>query len=218
MRTAVLIPCRNEEKTVGEVVKAFRKALPDAEVYVYDNASSDDTGKIARDAGAKTRYFPVIGKGSTVRAMLEEIDADAYLLVDGDGTYDAKDADALLQPIYEDGCDMTLGIRTSYEKENHRPFHTSGNRLVTVLVDQKFGKQYRDVLTGYRALSKNFVDRIQIGSKGFELETELCIKAETTEDVPVRYKDRDGTKSKLHTIRDGIKILWLIGRTKQRRA
>jgi len=215
-RIAVLIPCYNEAQSIGAVVTDFRKALPEATIYVYDNNSSDDTGRIAAEAGAVVRMETQQGKGNVVRRMFREIDADAYLMVDGDGTYPAEAAMTLLQPVLEENADMVIGDRlsTTYFTENKRPLHNSGNKLVRALINRFWNVNIHDIMTGYRAFSKRFVKLMPVMSGGFEIETEMTIHALDKRFVivekPIEYSDRKEGASKLNTVRDGFKILKII--------
>ena len=215
-RIAVLIPCYNEAQSIGAVVTDFRKALPEATIYVYDNNSSDDTGRIAAEAGAVVRKETQQGKGNVVRRMFREIDAEAYLMVDGDGTYPAEAAMTLLQPVLEENADMVIGDRlsTTYFTENKRPLHNSGNKLVRALINRFWNVNIHDIMTGYRAFSKRFVKLMPVMSGGFEIETEMTIHALDKRFVivekPIEYSDRKEGASKLNTVRDGFKILKII--------
>lgn len=220
-KTAILIPVFNEEKTIEKVVKDFRSELPKAEVYVYDNNSTDRTVELAKKAGATVCFEPRQGKGNVIRAMFREIDADCYIMVDGDDTYSAKDAKRMQDLILgTDGpsFDMVIGDRlsTSYYKENTRAFHGFGNKLVQQLIQKLFRVKVNDIMTGYRAFSKDFVKGFPILSKGFEIETEMTIHAVDKNfkifEIPVSYKDRpEGSESKLSTYKDGFKVLRTIG-------
>jgi len=219
MKTAVLIPCYNEAKTIGKVVRDFRAALPDADIYVYDNNSRDGTDEIARTAGAIVRYERRQGKGNVIRTMFREIDADAYLMIDGDDTYPAEHARELVDRVLLKNVDMVVGDRLSstYFTENKRPFHNTGNRLVRGLVNRIFGGRITDLMTGYRAFSYQFVKSFPVLSKGFEIETEMSIHALdknlSVECVPVGYRDRpEDSPSKLNTVSDGFKVLRTIER------
>lgn len=215
---AVLIPCYNEELTVGKVVDDFKQALPHAEIYVYDNNSSDATARIAAEHGAIVRCEPRQGKGNVVRQMLRDIDADYYILVDGDDTYPADAAQELLAPLQDGSADMTIGDRLSngtYGKENDRAFHGFGNSLVRYLIKLIYRFEFHDVMTGYRAFNRVFVKTMPILSPGFEIETELSIHAVDKRwrivEVPIIYRDRpEGSESKLSTFSDGIKVLMTI--------
>lgn len=215
-RVAVLIPCYNEAQAIGAVVDGFRKALPEAVIYVYDNNSTDDTARIAAEAGAVVRKETRQGKGNVVRRMFREVDADCYLMVDGDGTYPPESAMALLQPVMEEGADMVIGDRlsTTYFSENKRPLHNSGNKLVRGLINRLWHVNIHDIMTGYRAFSKRFVKLMPVMSGGFQIETEMTIHALDKRFVfverPIDYSDRKEGVSKLNTIKDGFKILRII--------
>ena len=213
-RIAVLIPCYNEEKTIKKVVEDFKANLPEADIYVYDNNSTDDTAKIAREAGAVVRYEYRQGKGNVIRSMFRDIDAECYIMVDGDDTYPAEDAEAMASLVLEKGVDMVIGDRLSstYFSENKRLFHNTGNRLVRFLINTLFKSNLSDIMTGYRAFSPLFVKSIPVLSKGFEIETEMTIHALDKnfllEEIAVGYRDRPfESTSKLDTIPDGIRIL-----------
>lgn len=218
-RIAVLIPCYNEAVTIGKVVKDFKRELPEATIYVYDNNSSDETASIARTEGAVVRFEPRQGKGNVVRQMFREIDADCYLMVDGDDTYPAECARDLCSPILNGRADMTVGDRLSngtYAEENKRAFHNFGNNLVRAMIKWIYGYSFDDVMTGYRAFSKIFVKTLPVLSEGFQIETELSIHAVDRRfrilDIPIAYRDRpEGSFSKLNTVRDGIKVVMMIG-------
>ena len=215
---AVIIPCYNEAVTIGKVVDDFRRVLPEAAVYVYDNNSSDGTGDIARAHGAIVKVERRQGKGNVVRQMMRDIDADAYLMVDGDDTYPAEAAPALLAPLFADEADMVVGDRLSngtYGEENDRAFHGFGNDLVRVLIKWIYGFEFSDVMTGYRAYNKVFAKTMPVLSPGFEIETELSIHAVDKRwriaEVPIDYRDRpEGSESKLSTFSDGFKVLMMI--------
>ena len=215
-RIAVLIPCYNEAAAIGKVVTDFRSTLPEAIVYVYDNNSTDDTARIAEEAGAVVRKEPRQGKGNVVRRMFREIDADAYLMVDGDGTYPADAAMTLLQPILDGSADMVIGDRlsTTYFSENKRPLHNSGNKLVRSLINRLWNVNIHDIMTGYRAFSRRYVKLFPVMSEGFEIETEMTIhaldKRFSIMEKPIAYSDRKGGASKLNTVKDGFKILRII--------
>ena len=218
-KIAVLIPCDNESATIAKVVKDYRAALPEAAIYVYDNNSTDGTDEIARAAGAVVRYERRQGKGNVIRTMFREIDAECYLMIDGDDTYPAEDARAMADGVLRDGYDMVIGDRLSstYFTENKRPFHNSGNVLVRKLVNRFFGGHVTDIMTGYRAFSPLFVKSFPILSKGFEIETEMTIHAVDKnmriENVIIEYRDRpEGSESKLNTYSDGFKVLKTIGK------
>ena len=216
---AVLIPCYNEEATVASVVKDFKKVLPDAKIYVYDNNSTDKTASLAKAAGAIVRYEHQQGKGNVMRRMFREVDADCYVLVDGDSTYPASSAPKMVKAVLEHGADMVVGDRLSstYAKENKRKFHNFGNKLVQGLINKTFHAKIKDVMTGYRAFSYQFVKTFPVLSKGFEIETEMTLHAVDKnmqiENVVVEYRDRPaGSRSKLNTIPDGMRVLWTIFR------
>ena len=216
-RIAVLVPCWNEALTIEKVVKDFKKVLPEAVVYVYDNNSTDGTADIAMKAGAVLRHEYRQGKGNVIRSMFRDIDADCYVMVDGDDTYPAEYARDMVNLVLEGKADMVIGDRLSstYFEENKRPFHNSGNVLVRHFINMFWGEnahEIKDVMTGYRAFSPMFVKTFPILSKGFEIETEMTIHALDKNlllaNVPVTYRDRpDGSVSKLHTFRDGFKVL-----------
>ncbi|WP_296954291.1 glycosyltransferase family 2 protein [uncultured Dialister sp.] len=216
-RIAVLVPCWNEALTIEKVVKDFKKVLPEAVVYVYDNNSTDGTADIAMKAGAVLRHEYRQGKGNVIRSMFRDIDADCYVMVDGDDTYPAEYARDMVNLVLEGKADMVIGDRLSstYFEENKRPFHNSGNVLVRRFINMFWGEnahEIKDVMTGYRAFSPMFVKTFPILSKGFEIETEMTIHALDKNlllaNVPVTYRDRpDGSVSKLHTFRDGFKVL-----------
>lgn len=211
---AVLIPCYNESKTIGKVVRDFQTVLPDAKIYVYDNNSSDHTDLIARKAGAIVRYEYQQGKGNVVRRMFQDIDAKSYVLVDGDDTYPAEAAPTMVQKVLEHNVDMVVGDRLSstYFTENKRPFHNFGNTLVRFSINHMFHSKVRDIMTGYRAFSYRFVKSFPVVSKGFEIETEMTIhsvdKNMYLENQIITYRDRpEGSTSKLNTFSDGAKVL-----------
>jgi len=218
-KIAVLIPCYNESKTIEKVVKDYKKALPEADIYVFDNNSSDDTDKIAKKAGAIVEYEYKQGKGNVIRSMFKKIDADCYLMIDGDDTYPAEHAREMCDYILEGKADMVIGDRLSstYFKENKRPFHNFGNVLVRGLINSLFKSKVKDIMTGYRAFSYDFVKTFPILSKGFEIETEMTIHALDKnmglKEIPVDYRDRpEGSVSKLNTFSDGFKVLKTIAR------
>ena len=210
----VLIPCYNESKTIAKVVKDYKEALPEADIYVYDNNSTDNTDEIAKKAGAIVRYESKQGKGNVIRTMFREIDADCYLMIDGDDTYPAENARQMCDYVLENGVDMVIGDRLSstYFEENKRPFHNLGNKMVRGLINKIFKSNIRDIMTGYRAFSYNFVKTFPILSKGFEIETEMTIHAIdknfTLKEIPVQYRDRpEGSVSKLNTYKDGARVI-----------
>jgi len=212
LRIAILIPCFNEEVAIPKVVREFRESLPTAEIYVYDNNSTDRTVQVARDVGAVVRTEPLQGKGNVVRRMFADIEADVYVLVDGDDTYDPLAAPMLVQRLLDERLDMVNGARTSDIKESYRPGHRLGNKLLTGLVSSIFGRRFRDMLSGYRAFSRRFVKSFPALAAGFEIETELTIHALELKlpvsEITTRYKERpEGSASKLRTFRDGFRIL-----------
>lgn len=213
-KIAVLIPCYNESKTIGKVVKDYRNVLPEAEIYVYDNNSTDGTDRVAKEQGAIVCYEKRQGKGNVIRSMFADIDADAYLIVDGDDTYPAECASEMVNLVLKEHIDMVIGDRLSstYFTENKRPFHNFGNKLVRYLVNKIFHANVRDIMTGYRAFSRKFVKHYPVLSKGFEVETEMTIHALDKnfllKEIPILYRDRPkGSFSKLNTYGDGIKVL-----------
>lgn len=214
MTTAVLIPCFNEAATVETVVASFHAALPDADIYVYDNNSTDGTAELAAKAGAIVRHEPCQGKGNVIRRMFREVDADCYLMVDGDNTYPASDAPQMANMVLNHQVDMVIGDRLSstYFTENQRPFHNSGNRLVRSLVCHLWHTEVRDIMTGYRAFSRRFVKLFPVMTSQFEIETEMTIhaldKRFVLSEIPIAYRDRPkGSVSKLNTFGDGFKVL-----------
>ncbi len=213
-KIAVLIPCYNESKTITKVVNDYKKALPEADIYVYDNNSTDGTDEIARKAGAIVKYEYRQGKGNVIRSMFRDIDADCYLMIDGDDTYPAENAREMCNLVLQKGVDMVIGDRLSstYFQESKRPFHNFGNVLVRSLINKIFHNNVKDILTGYRAFSKLFVKHFPVLSKGFEIETEMTIHALDKnfliQEIPVLYRDRPaGSVSKLNTYSDGFKVL-----------
>ena len=213
-KIAVLIPCYNESKTIEKVVKDYKQALPEADIYVYDNNSEDGTDEIARKAGAIVRYETKQGKGNVIRTMFREIDADCYLITDGDNTYPAENAREMCNYVLNENVDMVIGDRLSstYFKENKRLFHNFGNRMVRSLIKLIFKNNIKDIMTGYRAFSYKFVKSFPVLSKGFEIETEMSIHAIdknfTLKEIPVQYRNRpEGSRSKLNTYKDGIRVL-----------
>lgn len=215
---AVLLPCYNEEVTIGKVVRDFKAALPGAAVYVYDNNSTDRTAEIAAAEGAIVRKEPRQGKGNVIRAMFEDIDADVYVMADGDDTYPADAAPAMVSKVLE-GYDMVIGDRLSstYFQENKRPFHNFGNRLVRGSINGLFNAHVTDIMTGYRAFNFTFVKTYPVLSRGFEVETEMTIHSLNNNlrlyEMPIQYRDRpEGSVSKLDTVGDGIKVMSTIFR------
>ena len=218
-KIAVLIPCYNESKTIGKVVKDYKKALREADIYVYDNNSKDNTDQIAKKAGAIVNYEYRQGKGNVIRTMFKEIDADCYLMIDGDDTYPAEHAREMCDLVLNKKVDMVIGDRLSstYFTENKRAFHNFGNKLVRWLINILFKSNVRDIMTGYRAFSYDFVKTFPVLSKGFEIETEMTIHALdknfNIKEIPVQYRDRpEGSVSKLNTFSDGFKVLKTIAR------
>ena len=218
-KVAVLIPCSNEEKTVQKVVEDYRRVLPQADIYVYDNNSTDRTAELAAQAGAIVKREYRQGKGNVIRSMFRQIDADCYLMIDGDDTYPAEPAPEMVRMILDGEADMVNGDRLSstYFTENKRPFHNTGNRLVRGLINHLFHADVRDIMTGYRAFSRGFVKTFPVLSRGFEIETEMTIHAVDKNflirEVPVDYRDRpEGSVSKLNTYSDGAKVLCTIFR------
>lgn len=216
-KIAVLIPCYNESKTIETVVKDFKRELPNAVIYVYDNNSTDGTDEIARKAGAIVRYETRQGKGNVIRTMFREIDAEVYLMVDGDNTYPSEYAKELCDGVLKENCDMVIGDRLSstYFTENKRPFHNFGNKLVRGLINILFKGDIKDIMTGYRAFSYKFVKTFPVLSKNFEIETEMTIhsldKNLKTKNVIIEYRDRpEGSVSKLDTYSDGAKVIGTI--------
>lgn len=214
MKIAVLIPCYNEAPTIGKVVADFRHALPEAEVYVYDNNSTDGSAGLAAEAGATVRREPRQGKGNVIRRMFREVDADCYLMVDADDTYPAHHAAEMVARVVDGGCDMVVGDRLSstYFTENKRPFHNSGNRLVRWLIRSLYHTDIHDIMTGYRAFSRRFVKLFPVMSQGFEIETEMTLhaldKRMAIGEVQIDYRDRpEGSVSKLSTMGDGLRVL-----------
>lgn len=216
-KIAVLIPCYNEAKTIEKVVKDYKEALPSADIYVYDNNSTDGTDEIARKAGAIVRYERRQGKGNVIRTMFRDIDADCYLMIDGDDTYPAENAKEMCDLVLYKNSDMVIGDRLSstYFQENKRPFHNLGNTMVRAAVNSLFKGNITDIMTGYRAFSPLFVKSFPVLSKGFEIETEMSIfaldKNMQLDTIPVQYRDRpDGSVSKLNTYSDGFKVILTI--------
>ena len=214
MKTAVLIPCYNEAKTIGRVVADFKEKMPHADIYVYDNNSTDNTAELAEQAGAIVRYEHKQGKGNVVRTMFREVDADCYVMVDGDDTYPADFGPRLEQLVLSGKADMAVGARLSSPDftENKRPFHNFGNVLVRRMINFLFRAKLNDIMTGARAFSKDFVKSFPVISKGFEIETEMTIFALDNnfaiKEVSIAYQDRpQGSESKLNTYSDGLKVL-----------
>lgn len=213
-KIAVLIPCYNEELTIRAVVEDFKNAIPEADIYVYDNNSNDDTAKIAKEAGAIVVPEYRQGKGHVVRSMFRDIEADCYIMVDGDDTYPAKDAYNVAKLVLENKADMAIGDRLSstYFRENKRPFHNTGNKLVRTLINKIFKSEVKDIMTGCRAFNRKFVKSFPVLSNGFEIETEMSIHALDKRfliaEIPIAYRDRpEGSESKLNTFQDGYRVL-----------
>ena len=218
-KIAVLIPCYNEAVTIKKVINDFQRELPEATIYVYDNNSSDDTAKIAEAEGAVVRHEYQQGKGNVIRRMFRDIDAECYIMTDGDDTYPAEFAREMCDKVLERNVDMVVGDRLSstYFEENKRPFHNFGNSIVRASINTIFKSDIKDIMTGYRAFSYNFVKTFPVLSKGFEIETEMTIhtvdKNMLCENVIIEYRDRpDGSESKLNTYSDGFKVLMTIAR------
>lgn len=212
-RIAVLLPCYNEEITVFKVVKDFQKALPEADIYVFDNCSKDKTAQIAREAGAKVVYSPHQGKGNVVRHMFDTVEADIYLMCDGDDTYPAENAPRLISLLQEEGLDMVIGSRMEhFEGAAFRQFHQFGNHLVAFLISTLFPTQVTDVLSGLRVFSPHFVKTVPLFSRGFQIETEMTLQAVAKnfriKEIPINFRNRpEGSFSKLNTFSDGILVI-----------
>ncbi len=213
-KIAVMIPCYNEASTINKVINDFKRVLPEAVVYVYDNNSTDNTFEIARDAGAIVRKEYCQGKGNVIRRMFREIDAECYIMVDGDDTYPAEFAPQMVDLIFNKNADMVVGDRLSstYFTENKRPFHNLGNSMMRLFVNKLFKSNIKDIMTGYRAFGYNFVKTFPVLSKGFEIETEMTIHAIdknlSVENVIIEYRDRpEGSVSKLNTFADGFRVI-----------
>lgn len=216
-RIAVMIPCYNESLTIEKVIRDFRNVLPDADIYVYDNNSTDGSAELAEKAGAIVRHEYKQGKGNVMRTMFREIEADCYLIVDADDTYPAENAPEMCRMILDGRADMVNGDRlsTTYTEENKRPFHDFGNKLVRKLVNSLFDGDLRDIMTGYRAMNRRFVKEYPLLSKGFEVETEMSLFAldgnYLIRELPIQYRDRPkGSESKLNTFSDGFRVLKMI--------
>ncbi len=212
-KVAVLIPCFNEETSIAKEVIDFKSVLPEADIYVYDNNSTDCTAELAAEAGAFVRNEPLQGKGNVVRRMFREIQADCYVMVDGDGTYDPADAPAFVHAVLDEQADMVVGDRlsTTYFNENKRPFHNAGNCLVRNLINSFWKTDLQDIMTGYRAFSRRFVKLFPVMSSHFEIETEMTVHALDKrffiKTIPTQYADRASGESKLNTYKDGLKVL-----------
>lgn len=212
LRLAVLVPCHNEALSIGQVIADFRQALPEAEIFVYDNRSTDDTAEVARRAGATVRREPMPGKGNVVRRMFSDVDADVYLMVDGDATYDASAAPAMVQKLLEEEVDMVVGARQDIFDEAHRFGHGFGNRLFNALFHRFFGRRFVDIFSGYRVFSRRFVKTFPAVSTGFEIETEMSFHASqlrlpVAEVLTAYGKRQEGSTSKLRTFHDAFRIL-----------
>lgn len=213
-KIAVLIPCWNEATTIGKVVGDFRRVLPEATVYVYDNNSTDGTAEVAAAAGAVVRYERQQGKGNVIRRMFREVDAECYIMIDGDDTYPAEAAPQMVEAVCDKDVDMVIGDRLSstYFQQNKRPFHNTGNRLVRTLINHLWYIPVKDIMTGYRAFSRRFVKLFPVMTGQFEVETEMTIHALDKRfsicEIPIEYRDRpEGSVSKLNTFKDGWKVL-----------
>lgn len=214
-KIAVLIPCYNEEMTIEKVIKDFKKELPEADIYVYDNNSKDKTAEIARNNGAIVKHEYRQGKGNVVRSMFRDIEADIYVMVDGDDTYPAEEVHKLIEPIRNKEADMVIGDRLTngtYKQENKRPFHRFGNNIVKNSINKLFKTNLKDIMTGYRVFNKMFVKNMPVMSPKFEIETEMTLhaldKKFIIKEIPITYRDRpSGSFSKLNTIKDGIKVM-----------
>lgn len=216
-KIAVLIPCYNEAKTIRKVITDFRSVLPDADIYVYDNNSTDGSPDLAREAGAIVCHEYKQGKGNVLRSMFSDIEADCYIMVDADDTYPAENAPEMAAMVLEGKADMVVGDRlnTTYFQENKRPFHDFGNRLVRWLVNSLFNGQLQDIMSGYRAMNRRFVKEYPLLAKGFEIETEMSLFAldgnYLVREIPIDYRDRPaGSESKLNTFSDGFRVLKMI--------
>jgi glycosyltransferase involved in cell wall biosynthesis len=215
MKVAIMIPCYNEEITIGKVIDDFKRVIPEADIYVYDNNSKDNTSKIAEEHGAVVKREYRQGKGNVVRSMFRDIEADYYIMVDGDDTYPAEFVYGLIEPLKNGEADMTIGDRLSngtYHNENKRAFHDLGNNLVRWLINKIFNSNLKDIMTGYRGFSREFVKAMPVLSGKFEIETEMSIhaldKKFLIKEVAIDYRDRpEGSESKLNTFSDGFKVL-----------
>ena len=218
---AVILPCYNEAAAIGDVVRDFRRALPDAAIYVYDNNSTDDTVAVAEAAGAEVRHEPMQGKGNVVRRAFSDVEADVYVMADGDGTYDASRARELVDMLLDRQLDMVVGVRLDDSPDAYRRGHRLGNRMFNKAIAWLFGDRFSDIFSGYRVFSRRFVKSFPALSSGFEIETELTVHAiqllMPVAEAPTMYSDRvEGSQSKLRTYRDGFRILFAIGRFIQR--
>lgn len=217
-KIAILVPCYNEEQTIGKVVTDFQRVLPESSVYVYDNCSTDRTSEIAKESGAVVRKENMKGKGNVIRRMFREVEAECYILIDGDDTYPVEAARKMADLVLQEQADMVVGDRLSstYFTENKRPFHNFGNRIVRASINHLFKSDIKDIMTGYRAFSYAFVKTFPVVSRGFEIETEMTIHAVdknmAVRNVIVEYRDRpEGSESKLNTVSDGIAVMRTIG-------
>lgn len=214
-KIAVLIPCYNEELTIAKVIADFKNELPSADIYVYDNNSSDNTAQIAQKHGVIVKKEYRQGKGNVARSMFRDIDADIYIMIDGDDTYPAEFVHSLMEPVIAEEADMVLGDRHSngtYKDENKRPLHNFGNNLVKALINKLFNTKLKDIMSGYRVFNKRFVKTMPINSNGFEIETEMTLhaldKKFLIQEIPIEYRDRpEGSFSKLNTLGDGMRVL-----------
>lgn len=211
-QVAILLPCFNEAAAISGVIASFKKSCPDASVYVYDNNSTDGTADIARKAGALVRHVKPQGKGNVVQRMFMEIEADIYVMADGDGTYDAESAPIMVNALLEESADMVVGVRKHSSDAAYRHGHQFGNKMLNWMVKQFFGEQVHDMLSGYRAFTRRFVKSFPALSTGFEIETEITVHALSLQlqviDIEAEYLERaEGTQSKLHTYKDGLRIL-----------
>lgn len=218
-KIAILIPCYNESKTIKKVVEDWKREIPEAIIYVYDNNSNDETAELAAEAGAVVRYETQQGKGNVIRRMFREIDAECYLMIDGDDTYPVEGGREMVRLVLEEQVDMVVGDRlsSSYFEENKRPFHNFGNTIVRNAINKLFNSNIQDIMTGYRAFSYQFVKSFAVLSRGFEIETEMSIHAVdknmAVRNVIINYRDRpEGSESKLNTYSDGLKVLRTIVR------
>jgi len=215
LKIAVLLPCYNEEAAIAQTIASFRAALPEAMIYVYDNNSKDRTSEVARAAGAVVRVERIQGKGAVVRRMFADVDADVYLMADGDATYDAASAPAMIARLMDEQLDMVVGARISQAEAAYRRGHRFGNALLTGMLAQLFGRSFTDILSGYRIFSRRFVKSFPVLSAGFEIETEISVHALELKmpvgEIETPYFERpEGSESKLSTYRDGFRILWTI--------
>lgn len=209
---AVLVPCMNEELTIEQVIKDFQKSLPGSSIYVYDNNSTDNTSEVARKAGAIVREEKRAGKGNVIRRMFSEIEADIYVMIDGDDTYDAKNARKIVDELLNTGSDMVVGAREGASEKHERAGHAAGNKIFNIIYTTLFGREFSDIFSGYRAFTRRFVKSFPALSAGFEIETELSVHASQlrlpVSEISFPYRDRpEGSESKLSTLKDGMKIM-----------